>query len=90
MFHLFFPFWEYLAVFPMFFVHATIFSSFFQLPDSLQRIHYSNVLCGVIQGALEMVHITSACAFVKDQLKGDDVNEILVEVKGPARDSASE
>jgi len=53
-------------------------ADFVELPDSLQNLVYSNMLCGVIRGALEMVQMKVDVKFVRDTLKGDDVNEIRV------------
>jgi trafficking protein particle complex subunit 3 len=33
-------------------------------------------------GALEMVQMSVECRFVRDVLKGDDTNELRVELKG--------
>lgn len=45
------------------------------------KFKYSNVYCGVIRGALEQVNLKVTCNFVRDVLRGDDVNEIRVELK---------
>ena len=42
---------------------------------------YSNVLCGVLRGALEMVQMRVEVQFVKDVLQGDDVSEIRFEIQ---------
>ena len=39
---------------------------------------YSQILCGALRGALEMVQLEVNCSFVQDQLKGDHVTEIRV------------
>lgn len=51
-----------------------------ELPEEYPGLKYLNVLCGTIRGALEMLNIRCNCWIVRDQLKGDDVNEIRVEV----------
>ena len=51
---------------------------------------YSNVLCGAIRGALEMVQMKVECYFVKDALKGDDTNEIRVVLKEILRDTVQD
>ncbi|KAJ1755533.1 hypothetical protein LPJ77_003844 [Coemansia sp. RSA 2523] len=42
---------------------------------------YSNVLCGVVRGALEMMHMQARVWFVRDVLRGDDTTEIRVRVE---------
>jgi hypothetical protein len=45
------------------------------------RLHYSNVLCGVVRGALEMLGMRVEARFVRDTLAGADTNEIRVVLK---------
>ncbi len=40
------------------------------------ELHFANILCGVIRGALEMIHMRVECKFVSDMLVGDAVNAI--------------
>lgn len=52
-------------------------AEFVELPPSAYGVlWYSNVLCGVIRGALEMVQMNVEAKFVKDVLQGDEVSEI--------------
>lgn len=46
-----------------------------------RKLKYSNIYCGVIRGALEQVNLKVTCNFARDVLRGDDVNEIRVELK---------
>jgi hypothetical protein len=55
---------------------------FVELPVQYQELQYCRLLCGVIMGALEMVQLNVQCTFVKDVLRGDEVSEMRVELKG--------
>ncbi len=55
---------------------------FVELPPQYQDLSYCGLLCGIITGALEMVQLQVDCKFVKDVLKGDDITELRVELKG--------
>ncbi|XP_071405047.1 trafficking protein particle complex subunit 3-like protein [Pithys albifrons albifrons] len=47
-----------------------------ELPPERASLCYCNLLCGVIRGALEMVHLAAEVTFLQDRLKGDAVTEI--------------
>lgn len=51
---------------------------FVELPEEHSSLVYCNIICGVLKGALEMVHMEVQCWIVQDVLKGDNVNEIRV------------
>lgn len=53
-------------------------AEFVELPDNYSNLKYSNILCGAIRGALEMVHLEVAAWFAQDNLKGDNVTELRV------------
>ncbi|KAF2074348.1 hypothetical protein CYY_004324 [Polysphondylium violaceum] len=54
-------------------------SDFVELPDHLKhKLYYSNILCGVIRGALEMVQMKVKCTFVKCSLSDDNTCSIKV------------
>ncbi|KAJ2626247.1 hypothetical protein H4R22_004882 [Coemansia sp. RSA 1290] len=55
-------------------------NDFCELPPraAQEGLWYSNVLCGAIRGALEMVYMQTEVWFVRDQLRGDDTSEIRV------------
>ncbi|KAK1745651.1 trafficking protein particle complex subunit 3 [Skeletonema marinoi] len=72
-------------------------STFVELPsesaqggDDLRRLKYSQILCGVIRGALEQVNLKVECSIVRDTLKGDEVNEIRVDLKEVLADGAGD
>ena len=72
-------------------------STFVELPedeqsggDDLRRLKYSNLYCGVIRGALEQVNLKVECNIVRDTLKGDELNEIRVELKEVLADGAGD
>mmetsp|Transcript_25298 Transcript_25298/g.24203 ORF Transcript_25298/g.24203 Transcript_25298/m.24203 type:complete len:193 (+) Transcript_25298:91-669(+) len=58
------------------------FVDFVELPPQYSDLQYCSLLCGVIIGALEMVQMSVDCRFVRDVLKGDNTNELRVELKG--------
>ncbi|KAI3358014.1 hypothetical protein L3Q82_003035 [Scortum barcoo] len=49
---------------------------FVELPDNHSTLIYSNLLCGVLRGALEMVQMAVDVRFAQDTLRGDNVTEI--------------
>jgi len=51
---------------------------FVELPENCSNLKYANILAGAIRGALEMVHLETACWFVQDTLTGDNVTELRV------------
>jgi trafficking protein particle complex subunit 3 len=65
-------------------------TEFVELPPQYATLCYSNVLCGVIKGALEMIQLQVDCRFVKDVLKGDEITELRVELRGVMANTMSE
>uniref|UniRef100_A0A7S2SEE0 Trafficking protein particle complex subunit n=1 Tax=Rhizochromulina marina TaxID=1034831 RepID=A0A7S2SEE0_9STRA len=65
-------------------------TEFVELPAEYTGLVYSNILCGAIRGALEMIQVRAQCKFVRDTLKGDDVNEIQVEIQEVMEEVMSE
>ena len=53
-------------------------TEFVELPQDIQQLRYSSIICGCIRGALEMVQLEVQCWFSQDQLKGDASTEIRV------------
>lgn len=53
-------------------------TEFVELPESHVNLKYSNIIPGVIRGALEMVQTEVVACFVHDQLKGDSTSELRV------------
>lgn len=59
---------------------------FVELPKACQGLWYSNIICGVIRGALEMIQIDADVQCMKCPLRGDSTTEIRVHVKGYLED----
>lgn len=51
-------------------------ADFVELPPGHNNLNFSNLLCGVLKGALEMVQMDVDVRFVQDQLKGDNITEL--------------
>lgn len=62
---------------------------FVELPDGPLATHlwYSNLLCGVVVGALSLVGFHVEAHFSRDVLRGDSCNEILLHFKGRERET---
>jgi hypothetical protein len=60
---------------------------FVDLPPALRgQLWYSNVLCGVVRGAMGQVGMRTEVSFVRDVLRGDDTNELRIRFKGKEKD----
>ena len=53
-------------------------SFYVELPESLNDLCYSNIICGMIRGMLEISGFEVQCEFFKDKMKGDDVNDLKI------------
>ena len=65
-------------------------ADFVELPPAFSELRYSNILCGVIRGALEMVSLRVTCTFTKDALNGDDATEIRVALQEVLQEGAGQ
>jgi len=57
-------------------------ADFVELPPAVAgELRYSNLLAGVVRGALEMVSLRVECVFTRDTLNGDATTEMRVTLK---------
>ncbi|CDO94963.1 unnamed protein product [Kluyveromyces dobzhanskii CBS 2104] len=62
-------------------------SDFVELPmDASKELWYSNILCGVLKGALEMVQLDCDVYFVCDVLRGNPQTELKVKLNKILKD----
>jgi hypothetical protein len=66
------------------------FIDFVELPPEYQELSYCSILCGIIKGALEMVQLAVDCKISRDILKGDDITELKVELKGMMKNTMAD
>jgi hypothetical protein len=55
-------------------------NDFVELPEKYNGLWYSNIICGILRGALEAINIRVECKYNKDVLKGNDTNEIRLKL----------
>ncbi|SCV06160.1 LANO_0H23420g1_1 [Lachancea nothofagi CBS 11611] len=69
------------------FLEENPLSEFVELPmDAAKELWYSNILCGVLKGALEMVQMDCDVWFVNDVLKGDQTTELRIKLNRVLKD----
>lgn len=65
-------------------------TEFVELPvangKGMKELWYSQVLCGVIRGALQMIQMDVDINFVKDSLRGDDKTEMRIKLNKILKD----
>lgn len=72
-------------------LHENPLAEFVELPitnDSkiAKELWYSQLLCGVLRGALQMVQLDVEAFFVKDVLRGDDRTELRLKLNRVLKD----
>lgn len=55
-------------------------------PKIAKELWYSQILCGVLRGALQMVQLDVDASFIKDTLRGDDRTEIKLKLNKILKD----
>lgn len=55
-------------------------------PKIAKELWYSQILCGVLRGALQMVQLDVECWFIKDVLRGDEHTEMKLKLNKILKD----
>ncbi|KAL7564051.1 hypothetical protein ACA910_006956 [Epithemia clementina (nom. ined.)] len=63
---------------------------FVELPEDRSELEYSQLLCGMVRGMLEMLQYDVTCKMTQSQLKGSEVNEMLIDLKQVLQEGAGE
>ncbi|KAJ1508024.1 transport protein particle 22 kDa subunit [Coelomomyces lativittatus] len=67
-----------------FLFEETPLSDYVEVPEMYQKkdppLYYSNVICGCIRGALEMIQLQVEVHWVSDVLLGDEVSELRIQL----------
>ena len=61
-----------------------------ELPEGAEDLRFSNLLCGVIQGAMAAIMYKVEATFAEDTLRGDARNRIKVVLSQVLKDTAAE
>lgn len=57
-------------------------NDFVELPNNFKKkLNYSNILCGVIRGSLEMIQLKVKTTYIKSILNGDINDQIKIELE---------
>lgn len=73
------------------FTNETPLEEFVEIPDQFTGLKYTQLLCGIIRGALQCVNIKTTCEIARDRLRGEDeVTEIRVTLIEISREMAGE
>lgn len=60
---------------------------FVELPnDAVNKLWYSNVLCGILKSCLEMVQLDCDVKFISDTLRGDHTTELKIKLNKYLKD----
>ena len=63
-------------------------ASFVELPEERAGLSFSNILCGVLRGALEMVQLRVDVSFEQDALRGDPTTSLRLKLLEVMADEA--
>lgn len=70
--------------------HDNPLALFVELPEGNQELEYNQLLAGMVRGMLEMLQFDVNAKIVQSQLRGDEVNELVVDLKQVLQEGAGE